>query len=297
MVVRTLSAPEGELEASFVPELGMLGCSLRHRGEELLELRGGVERYAETGKTAGIPLLAPWANRVSRFSFEVAGRTVRLAPETPGLHLDPGGLPIHGLAATLPWEEVEVEAARLAGRLDLGAVPAAMEAFPFPQELGFEAEIDGTALRITTTLTPTADVAAPVSFGYHPYLHLPGVPRAEWEITLPVRRRLVLDDRSIPTGQTEPVSPIHGALGDRTFDDGYDRLGDPARFELAGGGRRLVVDFGRGYPVAQVFAPPASDFICFEPMTAPTDALVSGRDLPFAAPGEPFAATFTISVD
>ena len=33
----------------------------------------------------------------------------------------------------------------------------------------------------------------PVAFGYHPYLVLPGVPRAEWEVELPVDARLLLD--------------------------------------------------------------------------------------------------------
>jgi hypothetical protein len=36
--------------SSFVPSAGMVGCSLRHRGEELLGQRGGVARYiAERG--------------------------------------------------------------------------------------------------------------------------------------------------------------------------------------------------------------------------------------------------------
>ena len=31
-------------------------------------------------------------------------------------------------------------------------------------------------------------------------------------------------------------------------------------------------------------------------MTAPTDALVTGDDLPFAAPGEPYTARFRVTV-
>ena len=48
-----------KLEATFVPGAGMLCCSLRHRGEELLAQNAGVDVYAERGKTMGIPLLYP----------------------------------------------------------------------------------------------------------------------------------------------------------------------------------------------------------------------------------------------
>ena len=34
-----LASPDAELEAVFVPEAGMVGCSLLHRGEELLGQR------------------------------------------------------------------------------------------------------------------------------------------------------------------------------------------------------------------------------------------------------------------
>jgi len=67
-------------------------------------------------------------------------------------------------------------------------------------------------------------------------------------------------------------------------------------FALEGGGRRIELAFEEGYPVAQVYAPPDQDFICFEPMTAPTNALASGDGLRFAEPGKTFAARFSISV-
>ena len=39
----TLSS--GLLDATFVPELGMVGVSLRHAGHELLALPGGLDGY------------------------------------------------------------------------------------------------------------------------------------------------------------------------------------------------------------------------------------------------------------
>ena len=65
---------------------------------------------------------------------------------------------------------------------------------------------------------------------------------------------------------------------------------------VAGGGRRVTMRLEEGYPVAQVFAPAADDVICFEPMTAPTNALSSGDRLALVAPGERYTATFSITV-
>jgi galactose mutarotase-like enzyme len=108
----------------------------------------------------------------------------------------------------------------------------------------------------------------------------------------------VLDERGIPTGGVEPVSIEPGPLGDRTYDDHFVELAEGAVFVLEGGGRRIEVEFGAGYPYAQVFAPLGGDesFICFEPMTAPVDALVSGEGLGSVPPGGSFRAEFRVRV-
>jgi aldose 1-epimerase len=53
-----------------------------------------------------------------------------------------------------------------------------------------------------------------------------------------------------------------------------------------------------GYPYAQVFAPPDDDVVCFEPMTARTDALRGCHGPPPAvSPGDCYRACFTITVE
>ena len=73
--ITTLAVPGGDLEARFAVGAGMVGCSLRHRGDELLGLRGGLDAYLERGKTFGLPLLYPWANRLG--AWELRGRRAR----------------------------------------------------------------------------------------------------------------------------------------------------------------------------------------------------------------------------
>ncbi len=296
---RTLVSPRGTLEATFVVGAGMVGCSLRHEGAELLDPRGGVARYAQAGSTMGIPLLHPWANRLAGFGYAAAGRAVTLDAGSGVLHLDDNRLPIHGLLLgrsqfEITREQATAAHARLETSLRFSPDPVLLAAFPFPHELSLSLILGDDALVIETTLAPTGDVAVPVAFGFHPYFTLPGVPRAQWWVEMPVRERLVLDGRMLPTGSRQPVTLAPGPLADRAYDDAFLA---PDRFVLAGGGRRLEVVFLRGYPFAQVFTPPGASFICFEPMTAPGNALArGGPDLRLVEPGTRFDAAFAVRV-
>ena len=88
-----------DIEAAFVPEAGMVGCSLRHRGEELLGRRSGLRAYVAKRLTMGIPLLHPWANRLAARRFRAADRDVVLVSQSPPMRVDDNGLPMHGLLA------------------------------------------------------------------------------------------------------------------------------------------------------------------------------------------------------
>jgi aldose 1-epimerase len=281
---------DGDLAATFVPRLGMIGASLEHRGDELLGQRNGLAAYEAKGSTMGIPLLYPWANRLAGLEYQAAGKSIQLDPDSPRIRLDPNGLPIHGLLAANPHWEVTGD---LEARLDFGAQPELLEAFPFPHELRLAVELEGNALKITTTVDANAGSPVPVSFGFHPYLTLPDVPGEEWHLGLPVTDHLLLDDKGIPTGDREPAGELDGPLGDRTFDDAY--TGITGDFVLEGGGRRIAVAFEENYPYAQVYAPEGQTLICFEPMTAPTNALCAGT-APIIDAGESFSASFRITV-
>jgi galactose mutarotase-like enzyme len=305
----TLTSPDAALEATFLPGLGMVCCSLRHDGDQLLELRGGPAAYAERGSSFGIPLLHPWANRLGAWDYTAGGTRVEIDPDSPAAHPDGAtGLPMHGLLTASPYWTLaatssDADAAHLRAELDFAAHPALLAGFPFPHRLELDAAVDATALTIRLTVTPTAGNAVPISFGFHPYLRLPGSDRRSWSVELPVVRRAVLDDRGIPTGVVETVQPgaLSGALAQRAFDDSFVGLGPapdggPIAFTVADDRRRLSVELVAGYDVAHVFAPAGSDFVCFEPMTAPVDALRSGAGLRWVRPGSSFSAEFAIRV-
>jgi galactose mutarotase-like enzyme len=291
--------------ATFLPEVGMLGVSCTHDGDELVALPRSLAEHRRSmpkGGFTGLPLNAPYANRLSQRAFVVGGRHAVVGRSVP---CDGQRLPIHGTLHAAPFvvdhlgHAGDTATARAWFRHD---DPGLLAVFPFEHTVTIDVELSPRGLRVATTISTDERIAVPVSFGWHPFLRVPATPRAQWQLRLPARRHLELDERLIPTGgeAREPVDDA--ALGGRTFDDHY-RLGRDRRFELRGVDRRIEIRFDAGYPYAQIYVPAADattgdggrcDYVCIEPMTAPIDALVTGRH-PVATRDAPYAAGFTLA--
>ena len=276
---------------------------LRHRdttvvvqGGELLSLRSwrvaGSELLADPaalpahyrvhGRRAGVTLMHPWANRLGADVFAVAGRELA-APEDETVSRDGSGLAIHGLTAPGAWCPE--------GSGDHGTVVRvvpATSAFPFAHTVSVELRVGVRCVAVVTRIE-AAQTLVPVSFGWHPYF-VPAGSRADWELGLPRRELLALDDRGLPTGQQESRPAERGALGARRFDDGYTGV---AHTTWSIGD--IDLELGDGYDCAQVFAPSDCDVVGLEPMTAPTDALRSGDGLRLLPAGSRHAASFKMS--
>ena len=248
----------GPLHATFDAARGLTITSLTYAGEPLLG-------------PLGIPFLHPWANRL----------TTRLPGED--VPRDDAGLPIHGVHPRA-WT-IEAQAGpTLFAALSFGAEPV----FPYAHRVTQLVRLTERTLRIDTTLRPTGAAAVPIAFGFHPYFRL----SRDEVVALPERAHLTTDERLIPTGACRPEPAELAPLAARTFDDGY-AVGQRARFAI---GTRLSVTFLAGYTHAQVYAPAGSDYVCFEPMTAPTNALVTRDGLRHVEPGDVFRAGFEIRI-
>ena len=278
-----LHAPEAEVAATFLPGLGMLGCSLRHRGEELLALRDGVPAYAASGRL-GHPAAVPVGEPARQRPLRARGRTIAIAGEPPLVRREEHGLAIHGLLAAHPGWRVDAEAAgedgaRLVASLDFGAHPELMERFPFPHGLEIAVELAHATLRVVTRVDATGRRGAGL-LRLPPVLRPPGRAarrvgaRAALAGAARARREPAAHRRARPRGRR--AAPI----GDRLFDDGYDGLvpappsGSPAAAAGSCSCSRPATRARRSS------CRPATSRSCLEPMTAPTNALVEARRAP-----------------
>ncbi len=291
------------LSATFVPGAGMICVSLDFEGQEYLAQRDGLSAYVESGSTMGIPILYPWANRLARDSWKFGPRPARIDPGSYRVRRDENGLAIHGTLAASPfWKigeasaEDDLTSARVRATLEFGDHPELLATFPFPHRLELEFGLSGQRLSVRTSVTPTGDLAVPLAYGFHPYLTLPDTEREKWQVDLPAMTSLETDSRQIPTGNSAPAEAERFDLADRDLDDAFTGVPDGAQFRVCDDTVQITVTFTRGLNAAQVYAPSDGDFICFEPMKAPTNALISGRDLTSVEPGETDVAEFTIEI-
>jgi galactose mutarotase-like enzyme len=284
----------GDTQADVLPGRGMLVSSFRAGGIEWLRLLEDIEASAATGQSIGIPLNHPWANRLSSTEFQFEDRPVALDARSPLIMRDWNNVVIHGVAwSRLAWtvEAQSAEAVRASLQWDGEDLLAV---FPFRHRLDMEISVQHRAITVATTLD-AVDGPVPVSFGFHPYVGLPGTPRSDWHLTTPPMRRFLLDERLLPTGRDEPFT-WDAPLGDRHFDDGFALDAPTSTFKLSDGTHTLHVDLLEGFHFLQVYAPVDQDIISIEPMVAPANALVTGDSLPVATPGKPVRAVFRIRV-
>lgn len=263
--------------------------SLRDRDVELLADPGDLPPgYRVHGARAGITLLHPWANRLSADRYAFAGREGRLEAGGDRVSRDAHGLAIHGLAAPTPWRPVQDGAHGAVASLTWLGEPG----FPWAHQVVVHITLAPASLEIQTGVTALDRDAVPVALGWHPYFRRD--PNAM--IELPDLVELVGDARGLPTGESIQRPHSRSAAGARRLDYGVSGLRRGTTMALKNANRTVSVEFGPGYPVGQVFAPRDAPVVSFEPMAAPTDALVDGLGLAVAQPGRPWVAGFAVRV-
>jgi aldose 1-epimerase len=297
----TIADDSSELEATFIPEAGMICCSLRHRGEEVLGQRNGLTGYIEQRSTMGIPLLYPWANRLSRDRFELLGRAIDVGRAGDLLKRDGNGLPMHGLLTAFDgWRVLRHESSAGTASLEAELVwsehPELIACYPFEHRLLYRTTISDGRLTITTSIEAPERRPVPIAFGFHPYLAPPDSARRSWQIDLPLGDHLSLDDRGLPNGVSDGEIPAAGSFADRAFDDLYVAPPSGTQLKLSGGRRAMRLSLDPGFPYVQLYSPPSAPLLAIEPMTAPTDALASEPGPPLVEPGSRFGASFSIEV-
>jgi len=306
-----LSDAAHKAEVVIAPPIGNMAYRYRVAGEDVLwfPYASPAELRAKP-VLCGIPFLAPWANRLDGEAYWANGKHYQLNSRLNNIRRDAHQQPIHGLLNFSPfWEPAESGADEVSAwstsRLDFTRHPDLMAQFPFAHSIAMTHRLSAAGLEVETAIENRSAEPLPVAVGFHPYLRLPGVPRDEWRAHLAARDHLVLSEMVIPTGERHPVEfsdpyPLRGAVLDDVF---ANLVRDPdglSRFWVEGGGRRVTVTYGANYTIAIAYAPAGKDFICFEPMSAVTNAFNLAQagvyaELQSVAPGETWRESFWLT--
>ncbi len=270
-------------EVSIVTSVGNIAYAMTVHGKNILwsPFKSLAEMKAEPA-LCGVPFLEPWANRLDQDAFYANGRKYLLNDSLGNVRRDPNQKPIHGLLLfSSYWKVTKLEAddhsARVTSRLEFWRYPELMAQFPFAHAVEMTYKLAGGTLEVETLLENQSSDPMPVGVGYHPYFQVPGTPRDQCKVHVAAREHLELSPELIPTGERTPVTyPDPVSLATTQLDDVFSHLvrgkNERAEFWVEGGGKRISVVYGPKYTVAVIYAPPGKEFICFEPMSAITDA-------------------------
>jgi aldose 1-epimerase len=247
-----LSDPAHATEVSIVPSIGNIAFAMTVHGKNIL--------WNPFDSLAGILLNSELGN----------------------IRRDENQKPIHGLLMFSPhWKVTHLagddRSARVTSRLEFWRYPELMAQFPFAHAIEMTYKLAGGMLEIETLLENQSSDPMPVAVGYHPYFQVPDIPRDQCNVHVAAREHLELSPQLVPTGAGTPVKlPDPAPLATTQLDDVFSNLvrgkDDRAEFWVEGGGRKISVIYGPKYTVAIVYAPPGKNFICFEPMSAITNA-------------------------
>jgi aldose 1-epimerase len=277
-VLRLADAAD-RMEVSIAPSIGNIAYDIQVNGKPiLLPPPASLAAWKAKPTQAGIPFLAPWANRLDGDAYWANGTKYLLNPDAVNLRRDANGLSIHGLLLfASDWRVVALSAdrdsAQATSRLEFWRHPQWMAQFPFAHAIEMTYRLAAGVLEVRTTIENLSQQPMPLSIGFHPWYQIPDSPRDTWKVHLPVREHYSLSEKLIPTGETTPAqfedaTPLAG----RQLDDVFGGVASTDEFWVEGNGRRISIRFGPKFPIAVIYAPQTRNVICFEPMTGITNA-------------------------
>lgn len=245
-------------------------------------------------------VLFPWPNRLRDGRWWDEGIERRLPIDEPGRNTAN-----HGLVR----DRVFAVGDRAPGAVTLSTRLDGAAGYPFALVLSLTYRLLGDGLLVRARVVNPGRRTAPFALGFHPYPRVGPVDTDDLVLELAAGLVLDLDDRLIPIGQ-HPVAgttddPAHLALAARHLHHCYGELAGAA----AGMRCRLRAPDGQ---ITEVRADPSFSWvqtylcpdlpstggprraIAIEPMTAPPNALRSGRDLIRLAPGRSWTGSWSI---
>lgn len=251
-----------------------------------------VDEFRARPGLNGIPLLAPFANRLDEQAFYANGKKYNFDTELGNVR---AGIPIHGfLTNATDWTLVEAradeKAAWVTNKLEFYRNPQYMKQFPFAHTLTMTYRLEGGMLEVRTRIDNLSREAMPVAIGFHPYFQLTDSARDEWTLSVGAKTHWILASNKIPTGETQPIAkqfpdPQHVALKDLSLDDVFTDLERDAQgrgvVSLKGRQQQLDVLIGPTFKAVLVYLPPLAaanaqlnrGSVAIEPMAGITNSM------------------------
>src|SRR6185503_11115276 len=217
----------------------------------------------------GMPILAPFANRLDETAFYANGKKYNFDLELGNVR---GPIPSTGYVnGSKAWLLVEAKAdqrsAWVSCRLDFYKNPLFMAQFPFAHTVTMTYRVSDGALEVHTRLDNLSTEAMPVAIGFHPIFELPDGSRNDWTVSLDAKTHWIEIPQRLPTGETQPIEKFFGsdrtairlekyALIDDVFTDLVRDGRGRATMKLMYNGKELHASLGPNYRTVLAWSTP-----------------------------------------
>jgi len=239
------------------------------KGKDLVRTSATLADFQARPGFNGMPILAPFANRLDETAFYANGKKYNFDLELGNVR---GPIPSTGYVnGSTAWQLVEAKAdqrsAWVSCRLDFYKNPLFMAQFPFAHTITMTYRVSDGALEVHTRLDNLSTDPMPAVIGFHPIFELPDGNRNDWTVSLDAKTHWIEIPQRLPTGETQPIESFFGsdrtaiqlkkyALIDDVFTDLIRDANGRATMKLMYSGKELHVSLGPKFKTVLAWSTP-----------------------------------------
>jgi aldose 1-epimerase len=239
------------------------------KGKDLVRTAATLADFMQRPGLSGMPILAPFANRLDETAFYANGKKYNFDLELGNVR---GPIPQTGYVnGSKAWQLVEAKAdgrgAWVTCKLDFYKIPAFIKQFPFAHAITMTYRVSEGSLEVRTKIDNLSSEPMPVAIGYHPIFELPDGNRDDWTVSLDAKTHWIEIPQRLPTGETQPIENFFGsdptkielkkyALIDDVFTDLVRDANGRATMKLTYNGKELDVMLGPKYKTVLAWSTP-----------------------------------------
>ena len=212
-----LEDTSAQMKVEVVTTMGK-AWKIQVNGQNLVRTSASLESFLQNSGLNGMPLLAPFANRLDETAFYANGKKYNFDLELGNVR---GPIPATGYVnGSKAWQLVEYKAdgksAWVTCRLDFYKIPVFMKQFPFAHIITLTYRVADGALEIRTRLDNLSNEPMPAVIGFHPIYELPDGNRDDWMVSVDAKTHWIEIPQRLPTGETQPIENFFSADKDHT---------------------------------------------------------------------------------
>ena len=215
--VVTLTDTVAKMSVPVVTSMGK-PWRIQVNGQNLVRTVPSLEAFMANPGLNGMPLLAPFANRLDETAFYANGKKYNFDLELGNVR---GPIPGTGFVnGSKEWQLVAFKAdgksAWVTCRLDFYKIPQFMKQFPFAHTITITYRVSEGTLEVHTRLDNLSDEPMPAVIGFHPIYELPDGNRDDWTISVDAKTHWIEIPERLPTGETQPIENFFNKDQSRT---------------------------------------------------------------------------------